>query len=184
MELTSNNSLSIEESDVGERGDEAGEVEAVGEGKDDAEVDAAVLGVGLPIDLKLIVDDGGDIILVATGVVDIHGEEGEGLDSVEVETPVGDGNDHVDDGNVSDGDVDNGEEGRDERAAEVGGDGGPVEGERRRGRGRDCRNLGCWLGRSWGGASGGRTHDGECGEEIAGENVPAEAAYEGDYEES
>ena len=62
-------------------------------------------------------------------VKQVRGEYWEVLGVVEVDTPIGNGEQDEHGYDVASGDIDDGEEGADQRAAEVGGDDRPVERE-------------------------------------------------------
>ncbi|OAY70275.1 hypothetical protein ACMD2_11842 [Ananas comosus] len=150
------------------------ESEAVGYSKEQTQVYPPLLTVRSHIDLKLVVDDGIDIILLASSREQIRGENWESLCIVEVEPPVCHRHDYVENQEIADEDIDDGEEG--------GGDGAPVEGES-----TDAEpvHAGAELLRRYGlGPGPADPRDARNGrEEVARNDVPREAADQNDDEE-
>lgn len=85
--------------------------------------------IGSVVELKIRGQNLGYIIFKAIGREELIGEDGEfsGVESIEL--PVDEGHDDVDEEDEAQGEVENGGEGCDERAAVVGRDASPIEGE-------------------------------------------------------
>ena len=110
---------SVEKADVGESGGNGGESKAVCEREEHTQVEMALLLVGGHVYLELVV-------AASIGGEEVRGEDGEVFGVVEVETPVAQWDDEVDDDDEADEDVDDGKERADEGAEEEGGNGGPI----------------------------------------------------------
>lgn len=102
---------------------------SISKSKHDAQVNPSLLRILRLVQLEMTVDNGFDVVVCPVGLEQVDGIERERLCVVDVEPPVGDGHDHVDDEEVPDEDVGDGKEGGHERAEEEGGHHGPVEGE-------------------------------------------------------
>lgn len=167
---------------MGEGGCNGSESEAIGHDKEPAQVEPSTPSVGLQVKFEVGVDDGFDVVACAVVSEEFPGVEGEGFGVGHVEAPVTERNGEVAAEGVADEDVGDGEEGGHQRAAEEGGDGGPVEGD-----GADAEAGhagGDLLGGDGVGEAPAEPRDaGDHGEEVAGDHVPGEAADEGDDEE-
>ena len=120
----------VVERDVGQRGRQRREAEAVGEGEEDAEVDlAGAVVAGLAELERGRVQHLVHVVPAAVGHEHVGGDDGEPPGAVRV-APVGEGNDHVDDEEEAGHDVDDGERRRRQRRSEEPGHGGPVQAER------------------------------------------------------
>lgn len=120
---------SVEKPDVGQSGGYGGEPETVRESEEHAQGDAALFLVCRHVYLELVVDNGRYVVSTAVAGEQVGGEDGEVLRAVQVQSPVAQRDDDVQDDEESDEYVDDGEEGADEGAEQEGGDGGPVQGE-------------------------------------------------------
>ncbi|KAJ6833912.1 putative oligopeptide transporter 4-like [Iris pallida] len=159
-----------------------GEAEAVGDREEGAEIDPPSLLILLHVDLEMLVHDRGDVVRSSVGHEQVRGKYGEVLGVVEVQAPVGHRGGNVDHEDVPGKDVGYGEEGADEGAEEEGGDGRPVESERAEAQAFHAGPE--LLGRDGPGEGPADPRDAREGrEEVAGDDVPREAADQGDDEE-
>lgn len=92
-------------------GSDGGEAEPISECKECAKVNFPELVVCFHVKLKLIVDNGSNIVLCSIGHEQVRGEDGERLGVVEIEPPVRCGHDHIEEQHIAKKDVDGGEEG-------------------------------------------------------------------------
>lgn len=166
---------------MGDGGCKRSEADAISHGKEGAQIERAFLLVCRDVELEVRVYNAGDVVALASGREETVGENGEGLGIVEVE-PVGSRGDDVHDDNKAGGDVGGGEPGAGEGAAEVRGDGGPVEAD-----GADAEAVEAGaelLGEDGVGKDPADPREGgEHGEEVAREHVVGEATDESYHEE-
>lgn len=172
---------SMEEKNMRDGRRERGKADAVGHCEECAQVERTILLVGLDVEVEVGVYDAGDVVALPGGCEEAIGEDGEGLGVVEVE-PVRSGRDDIHDERKASRDIGSGKPRAGQGAAEVGGDGGPVQADGADAEAMEARTE--LLGKD--GAREDPAHPGEGGEhgeEMAWENVVGKATEEGHHEE-
>lgn len=120
---------SIEETNVSKCSSNSGKAKAISKCKKHTQMDLSMLLILGQIKLKLVINNGSDVIKLTLSSEQFRGENWEGGSIVEVKAPVSNGDSNVDDQSVAHKDIDNGEERADERAEQEGGDSRPVKSE-------------------------------------------------------
>lgn len=114
---------------MGNRGSNGSESKSISKREHDAQVNPPLLRILLLVQLEIAVDNGGYVVRLAVLSEQVQRIERESFGIVDIQSPVGNGNDDVDDDEVADEDISDGEEGRDEGAEQEGRDDGPVQRE-------------------------------------------------------
>lgn len=83
---------------------------SISERKKDTEVNSALLLVSRNVNLKLVVDNGGNIINLSISIEELRRENGELVGIVEVYAPVGQGKNRIYDDYIANKHINNGEE--------------------------------------------------------------------------
>lgn len=120
---------SIEETNMSESRSHSGKPKAISESKKHAQMNLSMLLVLSQIKLKLVINNGSDVIKLTLSSEQFRGKDGESGSTVEVKAPICNGDSNVDDQSVAHKDIHNGEERANERAVQEGGDSRPVKGE-------------------------------------------------------
>lgn len=107
----------------------SGKAKAIGESKKHAQMDLSMLLILSQIKLKLVINNGSDVIKLTLSSEQFRGENWKGGGIVEVKAPICNGDSNVNDQNVAHKNIDNGEERADERAKQERGNSRPVKGE-------------------------------------------------------
>lgn len=173
----------VEEQHVHDGGREPEEPGADGDGEEWAEVQLPVVVIGGHIEVEVLGEHLGGVVLLACGREELVGEDREFPGVEGVEPPVAERDDDVDEHDEADGRVGDGRPRRHQRAAVVRGDARPVQGE--------CADAqavipGADLLRrdaAWPHPARPR-EEGQDREEVAGEGVVGEAREEEDEEEA
>lgn len=119
----------IKHRNMSDRRHDSCKIKAVWNRHEDGQVNLALFLIGRQIELKFIIHNSRHIICLSSIIEQMGRKHRKSFRPVDVESPVGDGDQDVDDGDVADEDVDNGEEGRDERTVKEGRNDWPIEGE-------------------------------------------------------
>lgn len=91
-----------------------------------AEIKRALLIISCDIQVKVVGNNGGNVVVLAGGCEEVVGKDGEGFGFVEIE-PIGDGSENIHNKEEASSHIGGGEPRASKGASEVGGNGGPVE---------------------------------------------------------
>lgn len=123
------NSLSVEEEDMGNCGRQSSKAQAISEGEEHAEIDLAVVLIGIKVELEvLLIQNPGDVVVVPLGIKDMGREDGEALGLKGI-GPVVEGGHHVQDDEEAEEGVEDGEGRVGHGGSGEGRGSGPIEAE-------------------------------------------------------